>query len=131
VTDPHGLVVARTVGLTAFGLTHVAFAFATKDEQQSVFTTDTLADKPLMVSAAAAIGVTVLATTLSPFQRLLNTTELELEHWLVCIAAALAIVAVSEVRKLVLRRSIPAAAQSGPEPSAYRRNVDSASTVTT
>src|SRR3954468_20000732 len=100
--DPHGLLLARTMGLTTFALGHVAFAICTKDERRSIFNLDTIADKPLMVASGAALVAIILSTTFGPFQRLLQTGDLELEQWLVCIGGALLIVVVSELRKLVL-----------------------------
>ena len=102
--DPHGIALARTLGFTAFSLTHVAFAFATKDEEKTIFDLDTLSDRPLLVWGGASIAAIILATTFGPFQRLLGTVELELGHWLVCIGAALIVLAVAEIRKLVLVR---------------------------
>jgi Ca2+-transporting ATPase len=105
-TDPHGLILARTMGLTTFALAHVFFAVCTKDERRSIFNLDTFADKPLLVSIGAALAAIVLTTTFGPFQRLLQTGELELEQWLVCIGAALVIVVASELRKLLIRRPL-------------------------
>ena len=113
-SDPHGLALARTMGLTTFALAHVFFAISTKDEHRSVFNLDTFADKPFLVSVGAALAVIVLTTTFAPFQRLLQTGELELEQWLVCIGAALAVVVASEIRKLVIRRPIDEAAATEP-----------------
>jgi len=104
--DPHGLELARTMGFTTFALTHVFFAVCTKDEQRSVFDRSTFADKPLLVAVGAALATIVLTTTFGPFQRLLHTGPLELEQWLVCIGAALVVPVVSELRKLLVRRSI-------------------------
>ena len=105
------------MGLTAFSLSHIVFALCTKDERKSVFTLDTLNDRPLLVSIGASLAAIVLATTLDPFERLLQTTPLELEHWLVCIAAALVILVVSEVRKAVVRRPIDEATTAGARPA--------------
>ena len=103
--DPHGLELARTMAFTTFALSHVFFAVSTKDDRRSVFGLDTLADKPLLVAIGAALATIVLTTTFGPFQRLLQTGPLELEQWLVCLAAALVVPVVWEVRKLVGRRS--------------------------
>jgi Ca2+-transporting ATPase len=105
-SEPQGLAFARTIGFTAFALTHIAFAFATKDERRSVFNLDTLADKPLLISAGLGLATCILVTTFGPFQRLLQTTALELEHWLIAIACALVVLAISEIRKLVIRRPL-------------------------
>jgi Ca2+-transporting ATPase len=116
--DPHGLVLARTMGLTTFSLSHIVFAVCTKDERRSVFTLDTLADRPLLVSIGLSLAAIVLATTLDPFERLLQTAPLELEHWLVCIGAALAILVVSEVRKALIRRPLDEAVTPERPPTA-------------
>jgi Ca2+-transporting ATPase len=105
-TEPHGVEFARTMGFTAFTLCHVAFAFATKDERHSVFRLETLQDGPLVKAAGLAIVVAILTTTFAPLQRLLSTTPLELEHWLICIGAALVVLLVSEVRKLVVKQPL-------------------------
>jgi Ca2+-transporting ATPase len=102
-TEPQGAVFARTLGLSLFTFTHVAFAVATKDERRSVFTMDTVQDKPLMLACAAAVLTAILSTTFGPLQRLLDTTELELEQWLLCIGAGAVIIAISELRKLFMK----------------------------
>src|SRR4051812_11217136 len=98
-TDPHGLAQARTIGFTTFALSHVFFAIATRDERRSMFNLDTVNDKPLMVASGLAVLVIILTTTFAPLQRLLQTGDLELEQWLVCIGVALVIPVVAEVRK--------------------------------
>jgi P-type Ca2+ transporter type 2C len=64
-----------------------------------------------LMSAAAII----FGTELGFFQRILDTEELTGNQWLICIGAALAVVVVSEVWKLVLRRR-EAAAQPAEAP---------------
>ena len=53
-------------------------------------------------------GMSVLAIILAPqldlLNRILDTTPLTGHQWLICIVAALATVALTEIRKLVLRR---------------------------
>jgi Ca2+-transporting ATPase len=105
-TDPHGLVVARTMGFTAFCLSHVFFAATTKDERRSMFNLDTFADKPFLIATGTALVVIVLTTTLAPLQRLLETTELDLNQWLICIGAGLVVVALSEIRKAVVHQPL-------------------------
>jgi Ca2+-transporting ATPase len=117
-TDPHGLVLARTMGLTTFALSHVFFAVATKDERRSLFNLDTFADKPLLVSIGVALASIILTTSFAPFQRLLQTTDLEMPQWLVCIGAALLVPAVSEIRKAIIRRPIDNATESPTAPAA-------------
>jgi Ca2+-transporting ATPase len=105
-TDPHGLIVARTMGLTTFAITHVLFAICTKDERHSVFNLDTVSDRPLMISAGAAGLAIVLTTAFAPLQRLLDTAALNLQEWLICVGVALSVLIVSELRKLLVHRPL-------------------------
>jgi Ca2+-transporting ATPase len=105
-TDPHGLAVARTMGLTTFALTHVLFAICTRDESRTAFNLDTVADRPLMIAAGAAALVIVLQTVFAPLQRLLDTQAMNLQEWLISAGVALSIVVVSELRKLLLPRAL-------------------------
>jgi len=109
-TDPHGLVVARTMGLTTFALTHVLFAVCTKDERRSVFNLDTIADRPLMIAAGAAALTIVLESVFAPLQRLLDTAAMNLQEWLICVAVALSVLIVSELRKRFVHRPLDEAA---------------------
>jgi Ca2+-transporting ATPase len=102
-TDPHGLDLARTMGLTTFALSHVFFAIGVKDELRTMFNLDTFADKPLLTAIGASLGAIILATTLEPLQRMLHTTSLSMEQWLVCIGVSTITVMVTESRKFVLR----------------------------
>jgi Ca2+-transporting ATPase len=52
----------------------------------------------------------ILATVLGPLQKLLETTSLDVQQWLICICVALSIIVVSEARKAIRRRT----AQPGP-----------------
>ncbi len=60
----------------------------------------------------------ILATVLGPLQSLLETTSLDVQQWLICSCAGLAIVVVSEFRKAVRRRAggpVPAGPESPAE----------------
>ena len=46
----------------------------------------------------------ILATVLGPLQAFLDTVALDTAQWLVCVAAALSILVVSEIRVAVLGR---------------------------
>jgi Ca2+-transporting ATPase len=51
--------------------------------------------------------VIYLGTTFSGFQRILDTTALSLNQWIICILASAAVVVASEIRKAVLRARLP------------------------
>ena len=53
-----------------------------------------------------------------PLQKLLETTSLDVQQWLICSCVALSIIVVSEIRKAIRRRArgtTPAAAESPAE----------------
>jgi Ca2+-transporting ATPase len=94
------------MGFATFALMHVFFAITTKDERRSIFNLDTFADKPLLISIGASILAILLQSSLSPLQRLLDTTDLNIEQWGICLGSALLIVVVSEVRKLLYKQPL-------------------------
>jgi Ca2+-transporting ATPase len=105
--DEHGHALARTMALTTFALTNLFFSFTARDELRSVFSLDVLEDGKFLFASGLSVVAIILGTELNLFQRFLDTVDLSLEQWLVCIAAALPVVAASEIRKLILRRRQP------------------------
>ena len=113
--DEYGDTVARTMGMTTFALANVVFAFCVKDRLASVLNVATLADKRLLLTTALS-GVAILfGTELQLLNRILGTVSLTGTQWAICLLAALPIVVVSEVQKLVLRRRIAAGEGAGAE----------------
>jgi Ca2+-transporting ATPase len=110
----HPDALARTMGLTTFALANLFFSFTTREKLESVFSLDTFRDRTFLIASLFSAGAIIFATELRFFQRILDTEELSGNQWLICIGAALSIVVVSEVWKLVLRRQAAAA----PEPDA-------------
>jgi len=51
---------------------------------------------------------------LGPLQKLLETTSLDVQQWLICSCVALSIIVASEVRKAIRRRTV-APTPAGPE----------------
>jgi Ca2+-transporting ATPase len=107
-------VTAHTMGLVAFSLLHVFFSLETADEERTIFSSQLL-DNPTLLKASAASVLTIfLATTFGPLQRILDTTELTVEQWAICIVVGAVIIVVAEVRKLLRRRP----AEPTPQPVA-------------
>ena len=98
-----GEAVAHTMGLVTFSLFNLFFSITTKDESKTVFSLDTFADKPFAIATALSTLATVLATVFGPLQAFLKTTPLSVAQWLSCVAVALSIVLVSEIRKAFIR----------------------------
>jgi Ca2+-transporting ATPase len=104
--DAHGTTVARTMGLTTFAIANVLFSFCVKDELKSVFDLDTFSDRQLLKATGFSALAIVLGTELGILQRILGTVSLTGREWIVCILAALPIIAASEIQKLFRRRQV-------------------------
>jgi Ca2+-transporting ATPase len=100
---------ARTMGMTTFAIANLLFSFTARDELRSVFSLDTFRDRMFLTTSLMSAVAILFVTELGFFNRVFDTVELTGNRWLICIGAASSIVVVSEVRKLLLRRS---AAQS-------------------
>jgi Ca2+-transporting ATPase len=109
----HGLRVARTMGMVTFALFILFFSIESKDERDSAFSLDTFSDKTFVVTSSGSFVLLVLSTVLGIFQVVMKTVSLDVQQWLICIAAALAIVVAAEIRKAVLRQTARRTPQSG------------------
>jgi Ca2+-transporting ATPase len=110
--------VGHTMALVTFSLATLFFSMTTRDERRTVFSLDTFSDRTFNIWTIASVLTLILATVLGPLQKLLETTSLDVQQWLICICVGLAIVVVSEVRKGIRRRSAgpaPAGAESPAE----------------
>jgi len=112
--------VARTMGLTTFAIGNIAFSFCTRDERRSVFSLDVLEDRMFLYCTGGSVLAILLGTELGILQRVLHTVHLDGHQWLVCIVVGLAIVPVSEVRRILLARRRPAVDLAGEETEAAR-----------
>jgi magnesium-transporting ATPase (P-type) len=107
------LTIARTMGVVVFSLLNLFFSIEAKDERESAFSLGTFSDRTFILTAGVSLFLLVMATVLGPCQAILKTTELDVYKWLLCVAVALSIVVVSEIRKAVLRRTAAKAAPVG------------------
>jgi len=105
--DEHGEPVARTMGLTSFLIAIVLLSFESRDQRRTMFSLDVFSDRTFLIATGISVAVIYLGTTFSGFQRILDTTSLSLNQWLICVPAGSAVVVVSEIRKLVLRARYP------------------------
>ena len=102
---------ARTMGLTTFAISNVFFSFCARDEHRSVFSLDVLEDRMFLLCSAGSLAAILFGTELGFLQRILHTVHLDLHQWLLCIVIGLAIVPVSEGRRLLLARREPSPAE--------------------
>jgi P-type Ca2+ transporter type 2C len=105
----HTLTIARTMGLVVFSLLNLFLSIEAKDERESAFSVSTFSDRTFVLTAGVSLLLIVVATLLAPCQAILKTTALDENEWLLCAGVALSIILVSEIRKVVLRRTAPAA----------------------
>src|SRR4029077_13745889 len=113
-TDRYGEVVGHTLGLVAFSLFHVFFSLETANEDRTIFSSELLENPTLLKASGLSLLTVFLATTFGPLQRILDTTELTVGQWALCIVLAASIIVVAEVRKVLRRRSAVAPAATPP-----------------
>ena len=97
----HGLQSARTMGMVTFSLCNLFFSIESRDVRQSAFSLSTFADRTFLVTTGVSFLLIVLATLPGLFQAVLKTTALDEYQWLLCLAVALSLIVVSEIRKAV------------------------------
>jgi Ca2+-transporting ATPase len=104
-TDAFDVTVAHTMGLVTFSLFHVFFSLETANETRTLFSSELFENPALLKATAASLVSIFLATTFGPLQRILDTGELTVDQWAICIVAAASIIVVAEIRKFLRRRS--------------------------
>ena len=104
---------ARTMGLVTFSFANLFYGLACNDLKASVFSHSLLANGTLLKMSGISLVFIIVGVQLDFLNRLLNTTELSIEQWVVCAAAGSIILWVMEVVKFFGRRSGPE-----PEPAA-------------
>ena len=105
-----GETVAHTMGLVTFSMLHLFFSLETSDEERTLFSSELLENSVLLKTSAVSLLTIFLATTFGPLQRVLDTVELTVDQWAVCIVAGALIIIVAEIRKVFRRRAAATAA---------------------
>ena len=91
--------------MVTFALFLLLFSIECKDDQDSAFSLDTFSDKTFRITTSGSFVLLILSTVLGIFQIVMKTVRLDVRQWLICIAAALSIAVVVEIRKAVLRQT--------------------------
>jgi Ca2+-transporting ATPase len=107
----HSAAIARTMGMTTFALSNVAFSFCTRDERHSVFSLDVLG--MFLLCTGGSFLAIFFGTELGVLQRILHTEHMDIHQWLICICVGVAIIPVSEARRLLLKRRAATAGAGG------------------
>jgi Ca2+-transporting ATPase len=101
----HSLAIAHTMAVVTFSLYALFFSIETRDERRTAFSLDTFSDAKFVIATVVSVLTLLLTTVFGPLQALLKTTSLDVRQWVICLAVALSIVVVSEIRKAGQRHS--------------------------
>jgi Ca2+-transporting ATPase len=104
-SEDEGVALAATMGFVTFAFLSMAAGLSARSETGTVFNRDILSSRHQLTLYGVALLFTILPTTLGFLQDLLGMTSLNAEHWILALAAAVALVLVDEVIKVFLRRS--------------------------
>jgi Ca2+-transporting ATPase len=108
----HSTVLGSSIGLTAFGLMLIVAAYESRSVSGSVLTTQTFDNARMNWIALAEFALVVMVTQLDLFNRLLDTTRLKAGQFGLGLAAAVLLLVLWELGKLVARRRESARPQS-------------------
>ncbi len=103
VTESAGFTLAATMAFVSFSLFCVIRGLACRSETQSALNRDVLHDRNQSMLFGLALLLIFLPTQLDFLQRGLGLTSLDGSQWLLCIAAAIALLLVDEIVKVFLR----------------------------
>jgi Ca2+-transporting ATPase len=110
--EAQGFALAATMGFVAFSLLSIAMGLSARNETASAFNRDILSDRNQLMFYGLAILFTFLPTEWGFLQRILGTTSLTGQQWMICIALAIALLLIDEVVKFFMRRSRSSNAQT-------------------
>ena len=100
------------MGVVTFSLFCLFFSIATRDERATMFSLDIFSDKTFVRMTGVSILLLILSTVFGPLEALLKTTSLDVQQWLICTCVALSVIVVSEIVKLVRRRTTQETAEA-------------------
>ncbi|MFE2964924.1 cation-translocating P-type ATPase [Streptomyces sp. NPDC059340] len=95
----------RSIAFTAFALCLIVAAFECRSETDSVLATSTFDSKQMNWVALAQFVLAVLVTQMDGFRRILGTTQINARQFGWALLAALALLLLWELGKLLARRS--------------------------
>ena len=104
VYEPIDEATARTMGFVVFSLFNVALGLSARSETETVFDRDNLSDRRQLSLYGLALLFVVLPVEFGIGDRIVQTTQISGQEWLVCILFAVAMLLIDEVIKLFMRR---------------------------
>ena len=101
--DHYSLAVGSTIGLVAFSLMLVIAAFECRDEKASIFRRETFDNKALNLTLLVEVVLAIFIARGGALTSFLGTAELNSRQWLFGASAAVALLILWEVGKLIAR----------------------------
>ena len=102
--EPAGAAMVATMGFVVFSLFSIVVGLSCRNETGSAFNRDIFSDRNQLMLYGLALLLTFLPTELGFMQRILGTTSLSGNQWLLCIVFAFVLLLVDEVIKFFMRR---------------------------
>ncbi len=98
------LVLAQTMAMATFSMTHFAVALNLRNPRDSVLTLESFANRRLWLTFGLVFVAVVLATELPLLQKLLGTTNMDTTLWSIAIVTAFLFLLLGETAKFILRK---------------------------
>ena len=102
---PAGDAVMYTMGFVVFSLFNIVMGLSVRSETATVFSRDFISDRRQLMLFGLALLLTFIPTELDFIQTRFGLSSLSLQQWLLCAGFAFALLLVTEVIKIFLRRS--------------------------
>jgi P-type Ca2+ transporter type 2C len=99
----HSTAIGSSIGLTAFALMLVVAAYESRSILRSTLASETFDNPQMNWTALAEIALAVMVTQMDLFNRLLGTVPLKAGQFGLALAAALLLLALWEIGKLIAR----------------------------
>jgi Ca2+-transporting ATPase len=100
----YDLAVATTMGLTTLSMMHVIAALEAREPTATIFKHYTIENARFVELMLAALVLVLLATSLSPLQRIFSTVDLTSRQWGICLLGPLGFLVLAELGKLLDRQ---------------------------
>jgi Ca2+-transporting ATPase len=97
--------IGQSIGLVAFSLMLVVAAFESRREKGSVFSVESFNSSRMNKTAVVEIALAYLITQADFLNKLLGTTSLTFAQWGLALLAAVVLLLLWELGKLIARRS--------------------------
>jgi Ca2+-transporting ATPase len=100
----HSTAIGSSIGLSAFALMLIVAAYESRSVSLSILTAETFDNRQMNWTAVAELALAVMITQMDLFNRLLGTLPLKAAQFGLAVAAAVLLLVLWEIGKLIARR---------------------------